>query len=242
MMRWMLAALALLAAIPAAHAAPAKKAGPAKKAAPASVDWTHTVAATPEGGVRMGNPAARVKLVEYGSRTCPHCAHFDLEALPALKAKYVASGKVSYEFRDYPIHAALDLAPILLGHCVPARAFFPLLDAMMAGQQKLIGRATPIPEAKQKELQAATPNGLATYLGGFYGYTDLLVARGVPRAKAAACLADKKAVDAIIAQADYANKTYALASTPTFLVDGAAQADVYDWAALEPVLRAALAK
>jgi protein-disulfide isomerase len=236
MMRVMFAALAMLALIPAAHAAPAKKAAPAK------VDWTRTVVATPEGGVRMGNPAAKVKLVEYGSRTCPHCAHFEAEGLPKLKADYIASGKVSYEFRDFPIHAALDLGPMLLGHCVPARAFFPVLEAMMANQQTLIGRQTQIPEDKQKELQGATPNAVATYLAGFYGYTDMVVAKGLPRAKAAACLADKKAVDAVVAQADYANKTYALQSTPTFILNGAAQANVFDWATLEPVLRAAVAK
>lgn len=235
-MRSTFAALAMLAAIPAAHAAPAKRAAPAK------VDWTKTVVATPEGGVRIGNPAARVKLVEYGSRTCPHCAHFDADGLPALKANYVASGKVSYEFRDFPVHAALDLGPILLGHCVPTRAFFPVLGAMMANQRTLIGRRTPIPEDKQKELQGATPNAVAAYLAGFYGYTDLVVAKGLPRAKAAACLADKAAVEAIIAHADYANKTYALQSTPDFILNGVAQAGAYDWAALEPLLKAALAK
>ena len=42
-------------------------------AAPAGANWTETVARTPEGGFRMGNPNAPVKLVEYGARTCPTC-------------------------------------------------------------------------------------------------------------------------------------------------------------------------
>ncbi|HEX8580099.1 MAG TPA: thioredoxin domain-containing protein, partial [Allosphingosinicella sp.] len=45
-------------------------------AAPNGGDWTQTVSATPAGGFLMGNPAAKVKLVEYGSMTCGHCAAF----------------------------------------------------------------------------------------------------------------------------------------------------------------------
>ncbi|HEX3677730.1 MAG TPA: thioredoxin domain-containing protein, partial [Sphingomicrobium sp.] len=40
-------------------------------------DWTGVVAPTQAGGFVMGTPKAKVKLVEYGSMTCPHCAHFD---------------------------------------------------------------------------------------------------------------------------------------------------------------------
>ena len=42
--------------------------------APAGQNWAETVAKTPEGGFRMGNSDAPVKLVEYGARTCPTCA------------------------------------------------------------------------------------------------------------------------------------------------------------------------
>ena len=44
---------------------------------PKGGDWTTVVSATPEGGFVMGNPNAKVKLVEYGSMTCPHCAPAD---------------------------------------------------------------------------------------------------------------------------------------------------------------------
>ncbi|QBM74425.1 protein-disulfide isomerase [Sphingomonas sp. AAP5] len=236
MMRFDLAALVLgVALVSSAEAAPPKK-------APAHAAWLQTIVATPEGGVRMGNPAAKVKLIEFGSRTCPLCARFDVEGLPALKAGYIASGKVSYEFRDYPVHGALDLGPILLGQCVPTRAYFPVLDAMMAEQKTLVGRSDAIPDAKQKELQTATPNAVASYLAGFYGYTDFVVKRGLSLAKANACLADRKKIDVLVARADAANKAYAVSGTPTFVLNGAAQANVYDWAALEPLVRAAVAK
>src|SRR5205085_7269252 len=64
----------------------------------AAADWTKTVIATPEGGFRMGNPRAKVRLVEYGSLTCPHCRHFAATATGPLKA-YVKSGRLSFDYR-----------------------------------------------------------------------------------------------------------------------------------------------
>ena len=47
----------------------------AKIAAPAGQQWVDAVAVTPEGGWLVGNPEAPIKLVEYGSLTCPACAN-----------------------------------------------------------------------------------------------------------------------------------------------------------------------
>lgn len=239
-MLWLAGAMLVLAA-PAGQAAPPQKAVPAKRA-PAKVDWLATIATTPQGGVMMGNPDARVKLIEYGSRTCPHCARFDAEGLPALKSGYIATGQLSYEFRDFPIHGALDLGPILLGHCGVTRGFFLLLGAMMANQQALVGRSINIPAAKQQELMKAPPTVVAAYLANAYGYTDFVVSKGLPRARAAACLADRTAIGQIAQQAAFASKTFAVNGTPTFVVNGVAQPGVGDWATLEPVLQAAAAK
>lgn len=204
-------------------------------------DWTRTLVRTPEGGVRMGNPDAKVKLIEYGARTCPTCAQFAVEGEPKLAAGYVASGRVSYEFRDYPVHGALDLGPILLGDCVPLPRFFPVLLAMMAQQKALVGRETQIPAAKGAELEKATPNVVAAYLADFYGYTDLTVKMGLPRARATACLANAKAVEAIVARANTGQTTYKISGTPSFILGGKVLPDVYTWATLEPVLKTALA-
>src|SRR5919112_6429232 len=68
-------------------------------APPKGGDWSQVVNPTSANGFVMGNPNAKVKLVEYGSLTCPHCAEFDEKAVPALIDKYVKSGQVSWEFR-----------------------------------------------------------------------------------------------------------------------------------------------
>ena len=115
--------------------------------APAGKQWSDVVSVTPDGGYRMGNPNAALKLVEFGSRTCPHCAKFANEDFPTLQKDYVESGKVSFEFRDFPIHDSLDMAPIILGRCVDPSAYFPMLDQMMANQETLLANTSKIDNA-----------------------------------------------------------------------------------------------
>ena len=209
-------------------------------AAPAGKSWVDTVSKTPEGGYRMGNPNAAVKLVEYGSRTCPHCAAFDAEGFPALKSGPIASGKLSYEFRDFPIHAELDIGPILLGHCVEPNQFFPMLEQMMISQQQLLGDGSKkIPEADQAKLQNAPPAAVVGYLAQFYGYLDFVKQRGVPDAKARACLADPKMLAEIAKNTDTANQTFKIQGTPTFIINGDVVQNVAEWKALQPALKAA---
>jgi protein-disulfide isomerase len=236
--RTVLAVLALGLLAASAQAAPPK----ARARAHAKVDWTKTVVATPEGGVRMGNPAATLKLVEYGSRTCPHCALFDKEGVPVLKSKYVASGQVSYEFRDFPIHNGLDIGPILLGRCVAPRFFFAILDEMMANQDALVGRPGQIPEADATRLSTAPPTEIATYLARFYGYVDFMKKRGLGEAKATACLSNKAAIEAIAKRTEEAARVYDVHSTPTFVLNGKKVADTLTWEPLEEALKTAGAK
>ena len=65
--------------------------------APADGDWSSVAVATTAGGFLMGNPDAKVKLVEIGALTCPHCREFDDQGVPSLINKYVKSGQVSWE-------------------------------------------------------------------------------------------------------------------------------------------------
>jgi protein-disulfide isomerase len=237
--------LALVAGLPlaatAATRAPAKKSMTAKRAparAPVKVNWLTVVVATPEGGMRMGNPNAAVKLVEYGSRTCPHCALFDKEGFPVLKAGPIAAGKLSYEFRDFPVHGALDLGPILLGRCVSAGQFFPLLDAMFANQQALLAKAEAA-EAKLKTMTNPSPNQIAASVATDLGYVALATKRGLTPARAKMCLADRAGVDRIVAMTDTAEKQFSVNGTPTFIINGTKADKVYDWANLQPLLAAA---
>jgi len=96
------------AATTVAAATPAASTG-----AVAGKSWLEEMAATPEGGFRLGNPDAKVKLVEYASLTCPHCRDFKDESDAELRAKYLATGKVSYEYRNMLLNTP-DMAASIL--------------------------------------------------------------------------------------------------------------------------------
>ena len=81
-------------------------------APPAGGDWSKTVAATPEGGFQMGNPNAAVKLIEYGSMTCPHCAEPSMKrACRRSSTNYVKKGLVAFEYRNF-VRDQVDLAAV----------------------------------------------------------------------------------------------------------------------------------
>ena len=77
-------------------------------AATAPRPWTAVATPVANGSYLIGNPKARVKLVEYVSYTCPHCAHFTHESDAALGAM-VRSGSTSIELRNQVIEHAIGM-------------------------------------------------------------------------------------------------------------------------------------
>jgi len=116
-------------------------------------DWTAVVTETAEGGFLMGNPNAPVKLVEYGSLTCPACAQFSNTATEPLKNQYVKSGQVSWEFRSF-VRDPIDLGVFLLVRCQGAAPYFRSLEQLYADQQNWLGRYSAISEADTRRIQS----------------------------------------------------------------------------------------
>src|SRR6185437_13672623 len=98
-------------------------------APPPGGSWTDVVNQTTDGYM-MGNPNAKVKLIEIASLGCPFCKKFDDEGIPTLMNNYVKSGKISWEFRPYPIHGPVDIAAELIASCNGIKGFFPLALAL----------------------------------------------------------------------------------------------------------------
>lgn len=55
-----------------------------------------------DDGRMLGDPKAPVTLIEYSDFTCGFCQKFFLETWPSIRAKYVATGKVRFLYRDFP--------------------------------------------------------------------------------------------------------------------------------------------
>jgi protein-disulfide isomerase len=209
----------------------------ARRAAP---DWVATVVKTPQGGYRQGNPNAKIKLVEYGSRTCPTCGRFAAEGVEPLRREWIASGKLSYEFRDYLIHGAPDLALALLNQCVPTNRFFTVLDWMFANQATFDAPLHALMERRPEEVQgwqALPPPQAATRFADELGMIGFMKARGLPEAQARKCLANPALIRGI-AEVNAAAVNQGVQGTPSFFVNGR-RVRAFTWDQLQPELRAA---
>ena len=213
---------------------------PAAVAKPAAAHWADVYAATPEGGYRRGNPNAKVKLVEYGSLTCPHCRAFHQEAMTPLIDKYVAAGTLSYEYRSF-IFNAPDIAAVLIARCSgDAKTFFSALNSFYPDQPTWTQPFIDVSEADQKKLNELPEDKRIAALA-VIGKLDVYAAKlGMSRARFDACEADKVQTDKLLAMRKVASETYKVTGTPGFLINGMYQEGVFNWAALEPLLQATL--
>ncbi len=61
----------------------------------------------------LGDKNAPLTIVEYASLSCPHCATFYSDGFPKLKKEYIATGKVKFIYRDYPLNQPALIAGML---------------------------------------------------------------------------------------------------------------------------------
>lgn len=206
--------------------------------AQAATDWNRRVAATAEGGWLIGNPQAPVKLVEYLSYTCPHCAHFAAEGLPALRRDYIAKGRVSLEVRQFALNP-VDLTEGMLVRCAatPAQSV-ALGEAFLTDQKIILGK--PPARADLEKLQALPDERFHGALAGLIGLDHYVRGKGLTAQRTAACLGDLSHRERIVAIRKAAETQYDINGTPSFLLNGKRLDDVNDWRSLEGRIKAAL--
>ena len=220
----------------------AVEAAPVKAvAAPAGTSWRDTVAVTADDGYLVGNPDAPIKLVEYGSLTCPTCARFGQEGMEPLLSKYVDSGRVSYELRNFAVHGPVDIVLARMARCGAKEAVVPLSDQIWQNRDQLM---EPVMNNQGAFEQAANLPMDQRFIamaqaGNFF---DFFASRGISADQARACLADVPALEALANDTDAYAKKYQVNGTPTFTLNGNTLDGVNSWAALEPVLQNAGAR
>ena len=208
--------------------------------APNGGDWTQNVSQTADGGFVMGNPDAPVKLVEFASMTCSHCAEFAETGIEPLTEKYVKTGLVSFEIRNF-VRDPADLAASLLARCGGAPPYFQLTEQLFAAQQEWIGKLQAMTPAQQQQLQGLRPQQAVGAMAEQAGLVQFVRVRGVPAEKAQQCLANEAELNRLVQMAQKATKDYPeFPGTPTFIINGELAQNAGTWAALEPKLQAAL--
>jgi protein-disulfide isomerase len=163
---------------------------------PAGPERTAELAvASPIGDRTLGDPKAPNVIIEYASMTCPHCRNWNEQVFPALKAKYIDTGKVYFIFRDFPLDPVATTA-VMVAHCMPDR-FFPLVDLMFEQQASW---------ANVQDPKAAL--------------STLVKQAGIGQDQFNACLANQSILDGVNWSKDRASRVLGVGSTPTFFING----------------------
>ncbi len=182
--RHVLAALALTAAAPLAPAG-AQEATDA--ALPAVTDFS------------LGDPAAKVKITEYASFTCPHCATFHADVFKSLKADYIDTGKVQFTYREVYFDR-FGLWAALLARCGGEMRYFGISDVLFQTQAEWLAGGDP----------AAVIENLKR-IGRTAGMED---------AAMDACLNDTAMAEALVANFQKNAAADGVEATPTLLING----------------------
>ena len=206
-------------------------------AAPAGTSWSSTVTETPEGGFVMGNPQAKVKLVEYASYTCSHCRDFSAEASEEIR-KIVDTGKMSYELRNF-VRDPIDISTSLLARCGGKDVFYPLSEQFFTNQNAMFEKAQALGDAKYQQLMSSPPAQRFGNLAAAVGLVDLAKQRGIAEDKAKRCLADTGAAEKLAKGVEAASNQYKIDGTPTFILNDVKIDNVANWATLQPKLKEA---
>jgi protein-disulfide isomerase len=179
-----------------------------------------------------------VKLIEYGSITCPTCARFSVDAYQPLTSRYVRSGQVSWEYRPFLIHATDPGVFLLLGCAGPA-PYFRLAEQLYATQRDWAGRAETMPPEQARQLQGLDPHAQAAAMVRIMGVDQFFRQRGLAEARINTCLADDAALHQLGEIARRGTSEDNVQGTPTFIVNGD-KLEGSDWASVEERLRAAV--
>ena len=147
--------------------------------------------------ISLGSPNAPVTMIEYASVTCPHCAHFNADVFPLLRARYIDTGKVRYVFREAPIHPAEDAAGFMIARCAGPQKYLTVVDALMRNQTLLFDK-----QDLHGWLMAGARVG------------------GLSDEQMKACITDAKALEAFNARAERTMGADKIDSTPTVIVNG----------------------
>jgi protein-disulfide isomerase len=159
----------------------------------------------------LGNPSAKITVVEYASVACPVCGRWYKEVWPAFKAKYIDTGKIHYTFREMLVgdntEVTIAASGFLLARCAGKDRYFQVVDAVFKSQPDPNGAAPNQPNLY------ADPKGVLTGIAKTFGFSD---------DQFNACITDSAALNALQARVANNAKIGQVDSTPTFVINGKA--------------------
>lgn len=125
--------------------------------------------------ISFGSADAPVTVIEYASLTCPHCRTFHVTAWPAVKEKYVDTGKVRFIMREFPFDPRAS-GGFMLARCAGPDKWYPVVDLLYRSQ----------------DAWARVPDGVAAL-------KSLLGMTGMTGEQVEACLSDQALLEKVTA-------------------------------------------
>lgn len=203
----------------------------------AGQNWLGTSVKT-ESGHRMGNPKAKLQLVEYVSYTCPHCGEFFREADTPIKVGLVQPGTASVEVRHL-IRDVVDLTAVVLANCGAHSKFWGNHEMFFARQDRWLTTWQLTMASQRRRWQSGPLPQRLQAVASDLDFYAMMESRGYTRSQADQCLADEARITRLADIADAAATRDGIDSTPSFTLNGKALPDVYNWTSLQKVLGAA---
>lgn len=168
----------------------------------------------------LGDPDAPIKLTEYASFTCGHCANFHDDVFKRLKADYIDTGKVHFTYKEvywdrYALWAGM------VARCGGDMRFFGLVELIYERQREWIKAGDPADVAEELRKIGRTAG-----LGD-----DTLDA----------CLNDAATAQALVAWSEEQATADEIDATPSMVIDGEKYSNM-SYAKLKDILDAKLAE
>lgn len=151
--------------------------------------------------ITLGNADAPVKVVEYASYTCPHCAAFHAETFKAFREQYVDTGKVHFTYREvffdrYGLWASM-----------VARCAGP-------DPERILAVADLIYSEQQSWARAGEPAQIADAL------KRIGLQAGMDQGTVDACLQDGATAQSLVSWYETNAQRDGVRSTPSFVING----------------------
>jgi protein-disulfide isomerase len=144
----------------------------------------------------VGKDSAPIKMKEFASLTCAHCAKFHNEVYPLIKENYIDSGKIYFTYKDFPLDKYA-LKASVIARCSGNKRFFSFLKVLYKKQKDWTRTQDPF----KSLLKIAKLGGLKN--------DEIKV-----------CVGNKSIEDGILKERLDSSKKFDIKSTPTIYLNG----------------------
>ncbi|MBM2575312.1 DsbA family protein [Jannaschia sp. Os4] len=147
----------------------------------------------------LGDPDAPVKVIEYASFTCPHCADFHRDTFKDFREQFIDTGRVHFTYREVYFDR-YGLWASMIARCAGPDRFFGVADLLYQQQSRWA-----------READAADVAASIKRIGA---------QAGLDAETADACLTDAAQAEALVAWYQANAQSDGIRSTPSFLING----------------------